>query len=256
MLTLSVVFLAAQFAIALIEARGDFRFAVVLAFFTIALFTLAYFMHKASLSWIQLSTDGKCLSSIPSWYSNKLWDDKTKTVHIDPHSELLICRRSAYGAFDGYYLIMRNPGGADQVLWSAESGISRRYWEKAAREIQQRHHLNTRLIEQRVNENGTQESNWTVDSDRMRWSNFKLVVGPMLSPWLGVAVRFATSNPLIITGVGVVLWLGGIMVLGYLYRYRAVAKQPGLAATVLFWTGQFAALYGVAVLVTNAFLHR
>lgn len=189
-------------------------------------------MHKASLSWMQVSADGKCLSSIPSWYSNKLWDEHTKSVPIDPHSELLICRRSAYGAFDGYYLIMRTPGGADQVLWSAESGISRRYWEKAAREIQQRNHLNTRLIEQRVKESGTQESNWTADSDRVRWSNFKLVVGPMLSPWLGVAVRLATSNPLIITGAGVLLWLGGITVLGYLYRL-AEARRYGRSQSSL-----------------------
>jgi uncharacterized membrane protein len=115
-----------------------------------------------------------------------------------------------------------------------------------------------RLIEQRVSENGIQESTWTADSDRTRWSNFKLVMSLLLatSPWLGVAVRFATPTPTMITEVGVLLWLCNISVLWFLYRYRTGAKQPRFIVFALFWTGQFAALYAVAIVVTNGFLRR
>lgn len=147
-LTLSVTFMAVLFAIAFFGTSDSSRFAAVLP--TVGLFTLAYFLDKASLSWIRISEDGKELVSVPSWYSRKLWGEDRVVGHIIPGSELLFCRKSAYGALDGYYVVLRTPGGPDQVLWNAESGIRRRSWERVTQEIRELHQLDTRLVRQVV----------------------------------------------------------------------------------------------------------
>ena len=223
---------------------------------TVVLFVLAYFLHKASLSWIRISEDGKELVAVPSWYSRKLWGEHHVVGLITPGSELLFCRKSAYGAFDGYYVILRTPGGTDQVLWNAESGIRRRYWERVAREIRELHHLHTRMVRQVVSDQGTQEASWTAESDKFPWKNLRLIIGPAIFPWLGIVVRLITPDPWKITLAGIFFWACGVSLFWYIYRSREVARDPGLATTALVWTLQFAGFYAATTLATNAFLHR
>jgi hypothetical protein len=174
---------------------------------------------------------------------------------IGPESELLFCRKSAYGAFDGYYVILRTPDTSDLVLWNAESGISRRIWERAAKEIGELHQLKTRLVRQVVGNQGTQETEWTAKSDKLMWKNATWLIGPALFSWLGIPVRLLTPDPWKIAFVGVFLWIVGVSVYWFFYRSHQVAKEQNLAITTLLWTLQFGGLYTVTALATNAFLH-
>jgi hypothetical protein len=252
-LTLSVLFLAVLFAIAFLDTLDRSRFALALP--TLALFALAYLLHKASLSWIRISDDGNEIVSVPSWYSRKLLGERRLVGRIGPESELLFCRKSAYGAFDGYYVILRTPDTSDLVLWNAESGISRRIWERAAKEIGELHQLKTRLVRQVVGNQGTQETEWTAKSDKLMWKNATWLIGPALFSWLGIPVRLLTPDPWKIAFVGVFLWIVGVSVYWFFYRSHQVAKEQNLAITTLLWTLQFGGLYTVTALATNAFLH-
>jgi hypothetical protein len=100
------------------------------------------------------------------------------------------------------------------------------------------------------------ETDWTAESDKLPWKNLRLVMGPALFPWLGIAVRLFTANTLNIALVGAFLWVIGISALSYFYRRHQVAKEQGLVATALIWTVQFVGFYTVIVLATGAFLHR
>jgi hypothetical protein len=252
--TLSVAFMATLFAIAFFDTADSSKFAFVLP--TLGLYTLAYFLHKASLSWIRISEDGKEVVSVPSWYGRKLWGEHQLVGHIAPGSELLFCRKSAYGAFDGFYVILRTPGSPDQVLWNGESGIRRGYWARAAQEIRELHQLSALLVRQVVSDHGTQETSWTAESDKTPWKNLKLIIGPALFPWLGIVVRLATPDPWKITLVGILLWIIEVLLFWYVYRTREVAREPGLATVTLVWTLQFVGFYAATVLMTSAFLHR
>lgn len=254
LVTLSVGFMAVLCAIAFVDTEDSSRLALVLP--TAVLFTLAYFLHRASLSWIQISEDGMEIVSVPSWYSRRLWGEDRVVGRIVPGSELLFCRKSAYGAFDGYYIILRTPSAPDQVLWNAESGINRRVWERVANETRDLHLLNAHLVRQVVSDQGMKETDWTAESDKLPWKNLRLVMGPALFPWLGIAVRLFTANTLNIALVGAFLWVIGISALWYFYRRHHVAKEQGLVATALIWTVQFVGFYTVIVLATGAFLHR
>lgn len=251
---MSVAFLAILFAIAFFDTEDSSKFVVGLP--AVGLFTLAYFLHKASSSWIQISDDGKEVVSVPSWYSSNLWGEHCVVGHIIPGSELLFCRRSAYGAFDGYYVILRTPGSSDQVLWNTENGVSRRYWERIAKEIRELHQLSAHLARQNVSDHGTQETSWTAESDKIPWKNLRLIIGPALFPWLGIVVRLVTPDLWKIAMVGIVHWIIGIFLFWYVYRSREVAREPGLATTALVWTLQFVGFYAATALATNVFLHR
>jgi hypothetical protein len=252
--TLSVTFLAALSAIAFIDTGDSSRFTLVLP--TLVSFALAYFLHKASLSWIRIAEDGKGIVSVPSWYGRKLWGEHLVRGRVADDSQLLFCRKSAYGAFDGYYVILRTPGSPDVMLWTAESGISRRTWERVANEVREVHRLNCRLIRQVVGNEGTQETEWTAKSDRIRWENVKWIGPPSVFAWLGIPARLFTGNLWAIILVGVMLWIVGFSLFWHFFRTHEVAKGQGLAATTLVWTVQFVALFAVMALVTNAFLHR
>jgi len=246
--------MAVLFAIAFFDTGDSSRLALVLP--TLTLFTLAYFLHKAGLSWIRISEDRKDIVSVPSWYSRKLWGEHRVVGRIVPASELLFCRKSTYGAFDGYHVILRTPSVPDLVLWNAENGISRRFWERVAKEIRELYQLNARLVRQVVTNQGMHETEWTAESDRIRWKNLKLIIGPALFPWLGIPVRLLTPDPWKIALASVLLWIIGFSVFWYFYRAHRVAKEQSLALTTLVWTLQFVGLYVVTALATSAFLHR
>jgi hypothetical protein len=253
-LSMTVAVPAVLFAIAFLATKN--RPPLTLLLPTVVLLTLAYFLHKAGLSWIRISKDGKELVSVPSWYSRKLWGEHRVVEKIVPGSKLLFSRKSAYGGFDGYYVILRTPGGTDRVLWNDLSGMSRRYCERVAQEIRGMYQLDAHLVRQVVSNEGIQETDWSSESDRVLRDNIKLMIGPALFPYLGIAVRLLTSDPWKIALVGVLLWIVGISVFCYFYRTHEVAKEQSLSTTGLVWTLQFVGFYAVTVLATSAFLHR
>ncbi len=79
--------------------------------------------HHASLSWIEISPDGKTVSGVPSWYARELSSERVRSATISPSSQLLLCLHRAYNCFDGYSAILREPDGKEQVLWKAQHGL-------------------------------------------------------------------------------------------------------------------------------------
>ena len=126
---------------------------------TLPLLPLVFVLHRGSLGWIQIQ-EGEIVV-LPSWFSRKLWGEQSKNARFDSESELLLCRRFAYSAFDGFYIILRPRSGPDYTLWntaSTSTGVSRRWWSRIAQEISKTHHLKTRLVKQTVNSQGMVET--------------------------------------------------------------------------------------------------
>jgi hypothetical protein len=254
LITLSVSCLAVLTAIAFFDTGDNSRFALILL--AVVLFTMAYFLDKASLSWIEISEDGKEVVSVPSWYGRKLCGARRVVKQIIPGSELLFCRIMAYGALDGYYVILRTPDISDLVLWSTDSGISRRVWARVVEDLRTKRQLNARMVKLAVGDQGKVETDWTGQADRMQWKNMRLAIAPALFPWLGIVAGALISEPWKIALVGLLFWVSGFSMFWYFYRGNKAAKGQTLGSLTFVWTIQFAGLYAVAVLITRAFLHR
>lgn len=255
LLTLPVLMMALLFAVSFLTESNAGRAAIVGPM--LLLFVLAYFLHKASLSWIRISEDGEEAVSVPSWFSRKLLGERQTVARIVPGAEMVFCRRFAYGGLQGYYVILRAPDHTEQTLWSsAAQGVSRRWWDRIAREIRERYPLNARLVTQTVSSDGTEEKEWTKEGDRIRWRPLKIMIGPMLSPWLGIVIRIFTADPRVIIPAGILLWITGIALFRYLYRTQRVAKEQPFSGMLVFWTIQFIAMYAIAVLIAGAAMNR
>ena len=119
-LTLSLLLLGTVYLTLFIDTRGNSRF--TFAELGFAFCFLAYSLHKATLGRIEVSRDGKDIVAMPSLLDRKVWGEGESSARVKSGAGLLFCRRSAYGAFDGYYILLRAPGTSEQVLWKeAES---------------------------------------------------------------------------------------------------------------------------------------
>ena len=253
--TLSVLLVALLFTVPFLTGSNADRAAIVVPM--LSLFLLAYFLHKASLSWIGISKDATEAISVPSWFSRKLLGERRTIARIAPGAEMVFCRRFAYGGLQGDYIILRAPDHCEQVLWtSAALGVSRRWWDRVAREIRERYPLNAHLVTQTISSEGTEEAEWTRDEDRIRWRPFKLMIGPMLSPWLGIVIRIFTADRRIIVLAGALLWVAGTASFWHLYHTQRIAKEQPLSAALIFWTFQSIAIYTIAVLITGVVMSR
>lgn len=133
---------------------------------------------------------------MPSLLDRKFWGERESSARVTSGAELLFCRRSAYGAFDGYYILLRAPGTSEQILWkeSRVTSVSRRYWERIAREIARNNCVSTRLIQQRVTAEGTEETDWTAQSARAPRKNLRFLIGLAFFPWMGIIARLLTRD--------------------------------------------------------------
>jgi len=86
--------------------------------------------------------------------------------------------------------------------------------------------------------------------------NLTLAIGLAVFPWLGIASRFATSDPWKIVAVGMLLWIRGISIFWYFSRAQQGTHYENLNTSILVWTLQFVAVYAATSLAANAFLHR
>jgi hypothetical protein len=232
------------------------RAPIVFIYPTVLLLLTAYYVRKGSLSWIRISADGTEMTQVPSWFARRLLGEKASVTRLVSGSELILCRRLAYGGLDGYYMIVRGPDGSEQVVWNDVTGVSRRWWARIANDIKERYPLRVRLVSQIVSDQGIAETEWTAQTDRANRRLFRMIVGPALSPWLGVGVRLVTSNPRTIVLFGAVLWLIGSGIFLYIYRTQQVSKKETPALAIFVWSVQFASLYSVAVLITGGLMNR
>jgi hypothetical protein len=153
-------------------------------------------------------------------------------------------------------MIARAPDGTEQVVWNDVTGVSRRWWARIANDIKERYPLRVRLVSQIVSDQGIAESEWTAQTDRANWRLARMMIGPALSPWLGVGARLVTSNPRTIVLFGAVLWLISSAVFRYIYRTQQVSKKETPALAIFVWSVQFVSFYSVAVLVTGGVMNR
>lgn len=133
LITVSVLFMASMFLWALMITPDQSRFGLFTP--TVVLFLLAYFVHRGSLSWIRISRDSREIVRVPSWFARKLIGEKQLVVQVPSGSELIFCRRLAYGGILGYYIIVRAPNGAEQIVWNDLTGVTRGRWSRVAKEI-------------------------------------------------------------------------------------------------------------------------
>jgi len=225
---------------------------------TLPLLPLAYVLHRGSLTWLRVEKDE--IEIIPSWFMRKFWREQNKIARFNPGSELLFCRRFAYGSFDGFFIILRSPFGTDQTLWSthnSSTGVGRRWWSRIARELSETNQLNTRLVEQTFNSQGTQEREWPSGAGKMLWKGLRILVVPAIAPWLGIGARLLSSDPFKLVGVGIVLWIGTAAWVWYWIRpLRGKLPRRDVTTPVLVFTLEFATFYTLSVLVTGAVLHH
>jgi len=256
-LTLSLLLLGTVYLTLFIDTRGNSRFTFAELGFVLCF--LAYSLHKATLSRIEVSRDGKDIVAMPSLLDRRFWGERETSARVTSGAELLFCCRSAYGAFDGYHILLRAPGNSEQILWkeSSVTSVSRRYWERIAREIARNNCVSTRLIQQRVTAEGIQETDWTAQSNRVPRKNLQFLIGLAFFPWMGIIARLLTRDVRLIALIGVLLWLVAFFVVRYTYKTRQLSKDEGGFGTgMLVWTLTFVSFYVVTVLVTDAVLSR
>ena len=254
LITLSLLLTASMLVWGFLITSDSSKFALVPP--TLALFFLAYFVHKASLSWIRISADGGELVKVPSWFARKISGETRIVTRVPAGSELVLCRRYAFGGIQGYYILVRAPNGTEQEVWNDVTGVTFRSWSKVASGLSERCQLKVRLVTQTISDKGIEETDWTALTDKNKWKMLRIMIGPSLAPWLGIGARFLTSNPVVILVFGLALWLIGASMFWYIYRTQEVSKEQTLAITIFVWTLQFIAFYAVSVLITGALMKR
>jgi hypothetical protein len=255
---LSILLMATLFVCAALFSEDDPR---GLLFVTgVILCGLGFLVHRASLSWLEFSADGATISSVPSLMDQKFWGQRRISAELlFPGSELLFCRRSAYGSPAGFRIVLRDDSGKNNVLLDDTEQIapSARHWLKIARDVEDRNHIKVRLIRESVTESGTIEDEWTPVLDRKRWSKVAPVAVAGMFPYLGAAVRLLTPSPLLIVVAGLLLWLlAGAIIFASFYRNRTARAEENLALSILAWMLGFASFYTAAAVLTNLALAR
>ncbi len=155
---------------------------------------LVFASHRASQSWVEVSSDGKAISAIPSWYARSLAGESVITQTILPTAELVLCRNTAYDSFDGFSAILRGPGGSEQTVWKGMRGMDYRRCLGFSKEMQQRFGLPVRLLYRRVTERGVEESEWTPGTGKINSKAMAFGLAMFLLPWVGIVVRVSTPN--------------------------------------------------------------
>jgi len=216
---------------------------------------LVFASHRASQSWVEVSSDGKAISAIPSWYARSLAGESVITQTILPTAELVLCRNTAYDSFDGFSAILRGPGGSEQTVWKGMRGMDYRRCLGFSKEIQQRFGLPVRLLSRRVTDRRVEETEWTPGTGKINSKAMAFGLAMFLLPWVGIVVRLSTPNYIRLAVGGVLLWISGLVLLWSLRRiWPRNDQEPALGWTILVWTLEFAPLYLVVVLVTGTLL--
>lgn len=244
-----------MFAVTFVTDRDASRVALVYPMVFLGLLT--YLCLRAGLAWIRILGEGTEIVSVPCWYSRKLLGEKGKVAKIPPGSELVFCRRTAYGVLDGYYVTLRMQDGSEQVLWNSINGISRRRRTRIAKEVEERFGLHVRQIKQNATPGAFEETEWAATIEKRGWRNIGMAMVAGLIPFLGVPVRLLTGNEKAIALVGVILWVCVTGMYWSLYRLNHVplnSKDQNFFLGLLVWTMSYIPFYLIAVVGTRALI--
>lgn len=259
--TVLIVGILGVFLIIVFFLHGDLDRWWILVLPALLVLPLVYIFHRGTLSWIRVGREE--VEIAPSWFQRKFWGEASKSARFDSGSELLFCKRIAYGSFDSYSIILRPHSGPDHVLWGRHedsTGVGWRWWSRIAREIGDTSPLKTRLIEQGVSSQGTSEAEWpTVDGKKL-WQGLRMAIPFAIAPWLGIGARVLTGDYLKLVGIGVILWIGSMVWISYWARSGGKTHRQELyerlLPLILQSALQFATIYTVTVLVTGALLRH
>jgi hypothetical protein len=183
LITLSLLLTASMLVWGFLITSDSSKFALVPP--TLALFFLAYFVHKASLSWIRISADGGELVRVPSWFARKISGETRVVTRIPAGSELVLCRRYAFGGIQGYYILVRAPNGTEQEVWNDVTGVTFGSWSKVASGLRERCQLKVRLITQTISDKGIEETDWTAITDKNKWKMLRINDWPLIGTVAG-----------------------------------------------------------------------
>ena len=248
-------FMAVMFAFAIVTTHDSSRTAFV---YPMAIFCLlTYLSFRAGLAWIRIIGNGEEIVSVPCWYSRKLFGEKGKVGKIRPGSELVFCRRTVYGALDGYYVTLRMQDGSEQVFWNSINGISRRRRMRIAKEVEQRFGLHVRQVKQNATPGAFEETEWAATIEKRGWRNIGIAMAAGLIPFLGVPVRLLTGDEKVIAFMGAVLWVCGTGMYWLLYRLNRLplnSKDQNFLLALLVWTMTYIPFYLIAVVGTRALI--
>jgi hypothetical protein len=241
--------MAALFLIAFVQTPGNSKF--TLLYPTVLFFLAAYYIDKASVSWIRISNDGKELVRVPSWFARKLLSEGRVVARIEPGAEFIICRRVGYGFVNGYSMILRAPDGKEKVIWDTSEPTTRHWLKRVADEITAKHKLAVRLISRSTSDQGVEEKEWTGEGERAKWRRVGIVLVPAMSPFLGIGVRYITANLGVILAAGAGLWLFECGCYFLMVRKLQAVKDQCNAVVILIWTMQFIISYALSVIFTS-----
>jgi len=244
-----------MFAFAIVTTRDSSRTALI---YPLVLFCfLTYLSFRAGLAWIRILDNGAVIVTVPCWYARRLFGEKGRTVKVTPESELVISRRTAYGALDGYYVTLRAKNGSEEVLWNSINGIGRRRRARIVRDLEGRFGLDVLQVKQDRTPGAHSETEWNTTFDKGQWKNAGLALVPGFMPFLGVPVRLLTGDVRILVLMGFVLWFLGAAaywVVFRLSRTRGISKDQNLPLTLFVWTMTYIPFYIIAVVGTRVLI--
>jgi hypothetical protein len=224
----------------------------------LSLCAFGFLAHRVSLIWIVFSPATSDIAVVPSALDRKFLGQREISAHLTPESWLLFCRRSDYGSPSGFRIVVRRKSENDVILWN-ESELTRpsaRHWSQIASEIQDLHHVNTKLIEQKLTSSGLEEVEWSASLDRARFRKILPAIIAGLIPIMGGAVRYLTPSPFVIASAGLLLWLASLAI------FMAIARRDGATSATNLTTlltpsfFSFATFYTVSALLAHLAIVR
>lgn len=214
-----------------------------------------YASHRASLAWLELSPDRKTITYFPSWFARKTTLEASTRVELLPNAELVVCKKIAFGAYDGVSIFLRRPGGAEFLILGCDDAFPRKRLIEIASRVAKAAGIPLRLAERRLTSEGESEAEWSPDKERRS----KWLLAPAFSffllPFVGVLVRTMTSSGPAIFAFAILLWLLGLAAMVIVARMLPQSdERPALWAYLTVWSFRFGLMYLIAVLVTGEIL--
>lgn len=229
---------------------------IVLISWVVTFCLLTYLSWRAGLAWIRIVGNAEEIVTVPCWYARRFFGEKGRSVKVAPESELVIARRTAYGALEGHCITLRAKNGVEEVLWSSINGIGRRRRARIASELEQKFGLHVLQVKQDITPGAHSETEWKTTFDRRSWRNMGAMLATSLIPFLGIPVRLLTADTKTIGLLGIVLWFCGVVGYWLLFRMNrpSLSKDSNLGIAVLVWTMTYIPFYLIAVVGTHALI--
>lgn len=222
---------------------------------------LAYVLHLGNRSVFTIADEKREITFVPSLYVRFFSRAKQQLADFTNDSELVFCRHSSYGFFDGFRILLRTPNLPDRLLWQSwnhSSGVTRKWWAHLAIEISSEHRLKVILRTVAITSHGSEEKDWAPIGQAAIRRTLALALPAVLAPWFGILIRILTERVMIIMLAGLLLWAAGwllpLLVMRSSGMFEGKGRPREIIMPLFLWSVQFTAFFAISVLVTGAFL--